>query len=101
MANGIEAHFKYGGLIVTCDPEAFARLRDHILAEPSIAESISDSPDWLGVRFISVAPPPKADGSQGPPWPTLIPGIIAGSLLSVAMIVGLVTIAEWLIWLIA
>ena len=38
MASGIEARSEYGGLRLTCDEETFARIRSHILAEPTVAE---------------------------------------------------------------
>jgi hypothetical protein len=101
MASGIEARYEYGALQLTCDEEAFARIRGHILAEPTVAEAVGGSAEPLGVRFISVGMPPVENTPRSPGWLALIPVIVATGLSGVALIVGYVTIAQWLMRLIA
>jgi len=103
MANGVEARSEYGGLFLNCDDEAFVRLQALICSEPSVADALRGLPDRLGLRFISVRHPPveKADDSRGPGWLTLVPTIVVSAISCVALIVGYVTIARWLMRLIA
>ena len=95
MANGIDARPHYGGLLLTCDEGTFARLRDHILAEPSVAETAGTT-DRAGLRFVSVRMPPADPPSRGPHWFFLVP-IIGGALLCfAAQIIGFIAMARWL-----
>jgi hypothetical protein len=102
MGNGVEAHFDYGGLLLTCDNEAFARLCAFICAEPSVADAIGGRAAFNELRFISVRHPSAAERSPaGLHWPSLIGLVIVGVISGTATIVGLITIARWLIGLIA
>jgi hypothetical protein len=100
MSSAIEARHEYGGLQLTCDEEAFARIRGHILAEPTDAEAVGGSAEPLRVRFISVGMPPVENTPRSPGWLALFPAIVASGVSSVVSIVGLVTIAQWLMRLI-
>lgn len=102
MTHSIETRYEYGGLVVTCDEEAFARIRNHVLADPSVAEALGNSVDRLSVRFLRVSTPPPAEStSHGPSWLALLPTIVASGLSGSALIVGYITIARWLMRLIA
>jgi hypothetical protein len=103
MPKSVEASFQYGGLMLKCDDEAFARLRDLIYAEPCVEEAIASMPDRLGMRFISVGHPipENADESRRPRVHTLIPTIIVSAISGVALIIGYVAIARWLFRLFA
>ena len=100
MASGVEARSAYGGLMLSCDAEAFALIRGHILSEPSVAEAIGHSHDSLGMRFISVRTSAIEDTPGGPGWLALLPTVVAGGLSGVALIVGYVAIIRWLLRLI-
>jgi hypothetical protein len=103
MENGVEARFASGGLFLTCDEEAFARLRAYIAAEPSVAKATRGAIESPGVRFISVRQPSPESGT-GPARPgllTLIPAVIGSCISGVALVVGFVTIAQWLMRLAA
>jgi hypothetical protein len=101
MTISIEARCEYGGLRLTCDEETFARIRDYLLAEPSIAEAIADGRETLGARFITVRPPPAEIDSRGRSWLSLLMTIAAVGFSGVPLIVGYFTIARWLMRLIA
>jgi hypothetical protein len=95
MRDGIEVRFEYGGMRLTCDDAEFARLREYICGEASVAEAIVGALEVSRVRFISIDLP--APPSQGPSWLALAPTILASVLSSVVFIVGLVTIVRWAI----
>jgi hypothetical protein len=97
MEDGIEICSEYGGLTLTCREKAFARVSSHILAEPSVAKMVANLPGRDDVRFVSVRMPPVEHTSWTPGWLAVIPTIVAGALSGVALIVGYVTIAQWLL----
>jgi hypothetical protein len=102
MADGTETRCDYGGLVVTCDEEAFARIRNHVLAEPSVAEALGNSVDPLSVRFLRVSSPAPAEKvSRDLSWLAMLPTIVASGLSGSALIVGYITIVRWLVRLIA
>jgi hypothetical protein len=103
MGDSVEAELAYGGLLLSCDEEAFARLLAYVCAEPSVAEAVHGTINSLDVRFISIRPPisESCANPTGHGWLALIPTIIGSCLSGVALIVGFVTIARWLMRLAA
>jgi hypothetical protein len=95
MSGGIEARFEYGGMSLICDEAAFARIREHILSEATVAEVIEDASEASGVRFISVRPPTDETALRrsGRAW--LIPTILATCFSAVVTIAGLLAIIQW------
>lgn len=90
----MQARFEYGGLILTCDEEDFARLRTLVCADLSVAEATVESTEPPSVRFISIRPP-SDDAPVAYGWLSVI-AIVIGILLSgVPLIVGWVTIVRW------
>jgi hypothetical protein len=90
----------FGRMIIVCDEEAFARLRDRLGMEPAIAESLAQRAASGEVRSIlvlseSVQFAPSGQGSR--PY-EFVPCILAGLISSAALIVGYVTIIRWIIW---
>jgi hypothetical protein len=101
MKNGMEVRSKYGGLRLTCDEPTFARIRIHILSEPTVAEAVGDSAESDGVQYIMVGRLPVENNSRGSRWLAVFAGIIASGFSGVALIVGFITIVQWLRRLIA
>jgi hypothetical protein len=93
MVNGIEVHFEYGGMSLTCDDATLARLYEHICHEASVSEVLGQTPRASGVRFILVRPPTTE--SRGPRWIELIPTILASCVSGAVFVVGFVTIIQW------
>lgn len=96
MGNGVKARTEYGNLILTCDAEAFARLRAFLRAEPSVAEAMSRHPETLDVKSIIVqAPRREGDAPRAFGWLMMLPTILASGISGAALIVGYITIARW------
>jgi len=102
MGDGVQANFDYGGLFLNCDDEAFKRVCAFICAEPSVARAIGGRAPPNELRFLSVRHGPAPECvSEGPPWSGFIGLVIVGCLSGALTLVGLITIARWLIGLIA
>lgn len=97
----LEICSRYGGLLLTCNEETFARISTHILTDPSVIEKITNSHEHANLRFISIRMPPVKEPSPRFGWLTLIPTIVASGFSGVVFLVGIVTIAQWMTRLIA
>jgi hypothetical protein len=96
MASGVEAEFKYGALLLTCDEEAFARLRDYITTEPSVAEASHRAIGSQSLRRISVTLPSTEPPPAAPHWAWgLLFGFASLCGSGIPLIVGYVTIYRW------
>lgn len=98
MSTGLEARCDYGGLTLTCaDDDTFGRLREFICAEPSVADAIGSRSAPRDFRFIRIVPPSREDCAPARlKGLELIAMIIAGGLNGLISVVGLITIARWL-----
>jgi hypothetical protein len=101
MGNGIEVRFKYGGMNLICDDAALARLLEHICKEASVAEAIGEATEASNVRFISVRPAAEESASHGTRWIELVPAILGSCISGVVFIMGLITIIQWAMRLLA
>jgi hypothetical protein len=97
MPNPVEARFAYGGLFLTCDEPAYARLRELLCGEPSVAAAVGTTRDGGGMRFISIRQV-AAEITRTPAlrWWELLVAVIAGCLSSAVFVVGVITLVRWL-----
>lgn len=100
MVSNVEAHYKYGGLQLTCDEDTFTQLTKLVLADPSVAASVADSTDGHEMRFFSVRMPSNEKPSRFS-WLALTGMILALCGSGVITLAGLYTIAQWVIRLVA
>jgi hypothetical protein len=99
MISGIEASSKYGGLTLTCDEAAFARLCNTIREAADVADVTCEPAAKPIVNFIRVVrvSTESESASRRPAWISVIMTVIGTCLSGVVYVAGLVAIIDWLI----
>lgn len=96
MADDIEIHYdsQRGDLTLTCGDEAFARLRDIVVAEAQLTGMLEVEGGEVQRIEIEVWPPTRTTSRSVDSTALLVWGLLGFAVLFIA-IVGLVTIAGW------
>jgi hypothetical protein len=97
MAEGIEVHFDSGRgeLSLSCGDEAFAQVRDAVIAAAGLAEAgIDGVPAGVRVIVVDRVPPPRSLGRFGG-WLAGLGCVAVGLAVLFVLAVGVRTIAGW------
>jgi hypothetical protein len=97
VADDIEVHYdpSRGNLFLACGAEAFARLRDSVIAEARVPEVVNGSLD--AVRLIEVTMVPAYTPSRFRDRAALLGCGLVGFVVLFPFVVGVTTIIGW--WL--
>lgn len=96
MSRGITAVVEYEILDLTCDQEAFARLRELIMREPSVAAVLGGTSAAASASAIHIHPPFEPQPTRWTDKVLLAVGVAFSILLLIPTFVGAVSILRWL-----
>ena len=95
---GIEVSLSAGTLRLECEPETLARLRQHLLSEPNLAEALGEM-DRTAMTAVAVVVkrPPADQRIRATDLFRLGLVISAATFTGTAMILGFATMVRWLL----